>query len=82
MRVYVCMPKKFGPNTNVSETVFVQVGTYNVNLQTWETRVIKKCLRGTDYFNGKCVLFTHYCEKSIHFFVGRSGLSSNPLNNF
>lgn len=35
------MPKKFGPNTNVSETVFVQVGTFSVNLQTWETRVIK-----------------------------------------
>lgn len=34
------MPKKFGPNTNVSETVFVQVGIFSVNLQTWETRVI------------------------------------------
>jgi len=33
------MPKKFGPN--VSETVLARVGTYNVNLQTWETRVIK-----------------------------------------
>jgi len=49
---------------NVSETeVFVQVGTYNVNLQTWESASNKKCLRGTDYFNGKCVLFTLYREK-------------------
>lgn len=66
--MYVCMPKKFGRNTNISETtetVVVQVG-WNVNLQTWETRAIKTVYE-------ELIILTvnvyYYCEKYLLTFL-------------